>query len=132
METKFEYATRNRLRFQTVRGDIDVEALWSVPLTSTKDGFNLDAIAIAQDALMGLKSKSFVAPKVGADEVNEVKMDIIKYIIATKLSEETQARNAAAIKARKETLLSALADRQTDAVRSMSEEELRAELAKLS
>jgi hypothetical protein len=57
----FEYATRNRLRFASVRGELTVEQLWNdVPLRS-RDDFNLNVVAkSANKALKDISEESFV------------------------------------------------------------------------
>ena len=44
MEDLFAKATRDKVKFVTVKGEISIEDLWDLPLTSEK-GFDLDSIA---------------------------------------------------------------------------------------
>lgn len=131
MENKFELALRGRLRFDTSRGQIDTEELWSVPLTS-KDEFNLDSIAkVVARKIRADEEESFVTVRTTANDTLELKLDIVKHIIATKLNEANEAANAAANKARKATLIAAIANKENEALNGMTADELKAELAKL-
>lgn len=132
MENLFQYGTKNRLRFDTSRGQIDIEALWQMPLTS-KDEYNLDAVAktIAR-AIRATEEESFVALRTTANEVMSIKLEIVKTIIADKLEALNIAKNQAAIKAKKEILVTALANKENEAILAMSAEEIKAELDKLN
>ena len=56
----FEYATRNKIRFASERGDLNVEQLWDVPLRA-KDNFDLGDIARrASKTLKDATEESFV------------------------------------------------------------------------
>lgn len=132
MEKLFTYGTKNRLRFDTSRGQIDIEALWQMPLTS-KDEYNLDAVAktIAR-SIRATEEESFVALRTTADEVMSIKLEIVKTIIADKLEALDIAKNQAAIKAKKEILVAALANKENEAILAMSAEDIKAELDKLN
>jgi hypothetical protein len=84
----FEYATRYKLRFETSAGNLTVEQLWELPLTSGRPGkANLDEIAIElNEALEKSKGKSFVK-NVKKDETLQKKFDVVKHIIDTKVAE---------------------------------------------
>lgn len=95
----FESASRNKIRFTSIKGELTLEQVWDVPLRST-DGFNLDAVA--QAAYIKVKNRqdaSFVdQPKTKEDERNELALDIVKHIIAVKLNDEKRAALIAANK----------------------------------
>jgi hypothetical protein len=56
----FEYASRNKIRFASPRGELSVEQLWDIPLRS-KDDFNLNTIAqTANKAVKNATEESFV------------------------------------------------------------------------
>jgi len=121
MENKFELALRSCLRFNTSRGQIDTETLWQTPLTS-KDEFNLDSIAkVIARKIRADEEESFVTIRTTANDALELKLDIVKHIIATKLNEASEAANAAANKARKATLIAALANKENETLDVISQ-----------
>ncbi len=132
MSKMFEYATRNKLRFSSARGDLTAEQLWDVPLRS-RDDFNLNAVAqVANKALKAATEESFVETVRTATHVRlETTLEIVKHVIDVKLSEERAAQARAANKAEKEKLLSILAEKQDGKLSELSENELKARIAAL-
>lgn len=126
-----EVAVREGYRFPSVRGELTVENLWQLPLTGN-DGCNLDVIAVAlDDQVEGLGKKSFIKAVSKDDQVLKNKLELVKYIIDTKLAEkqaEAEA-NTKAIKAKQLRLL--LAEKQAEATKELSIEEIQAQLAEL-
>lgn len=133
MDNIFEYATRNKLRFTSTRGELTVEQLWDVPLRSN-DGFNLNAIAKdANNAVRAVNEENFVETKrTPAHARVENAFAVVKYIIDTKLADEEAAKRRIENKAKKEQLLAALADKQAGKLSEMSERELRKQIEALS
>lgn len=129
----FALATRMKLRFNSVRGALTVEQLWSVPLTS-KDGFDLDAIAKGINAeLKSLTEDSFVQIKSNPQKTTvEKTLEVVKFVIATKLAEreENEKRVANAEKRRK--LLDALAAQEDKELASMSRDDILKQLADIA
>lgn len=133
MQNIFEYATRNKLRFASVRGELTVEQLWDVPLrgTASADGFNLNAIAkAASKALKEVSEENFVeaSPTRPIITQREVVLEVIKHVIATKLAEEEAAKKRATNKQEREKLLAILAEKQDG---KLSERELQKRIAAL-
>jgi hypothetical protein len=128
----FEYATRNKLRFSSIKGDLTVEQLWDVPLRS-RDDFNLNAIAkAANKALKEISEESFVeTTKTAAHTRFEAVMEVVKYIIDVKLAEEAAATARADRKQEKEKLLSILAEKQAGKLSELTEKELQKRIAAL-
>jgi hypothetical protein len=123
----FEYATRNKLRFHTSRGEITVEQLWDVPLRSNND-FNLDIIAKSiNKALREASEESFVNTL--ARSAGQVRLEnmlaITKHIIDTKLDEERKHEKRAENKREREKLLEILAEKQEGKLSKLSEAELK-------
>lgn len=86
----FEKATRAKLRFSTNKGQLSVEDLWELSLTS------LDNIARAVNRELKSESEeSFITNKTATNTVLELKLDILKHIIGVKLAERdaTKARS---------------------------------------
>lgn len=132
MQNIFEYATRNKLRFTSIRGELSVEQLWDVPLRS-RDDFNLNAVAkAANKALKEISEESFVeTTKTAAHTRCEAAMEIVKFVIDTKLAEEAAAEKRAANKKEKEQLLEILAEKQAGKLSALSEKELKNRIAAL-
>lgn len=121
----FEAATRKKLRFVSTRGELSVEQLWDVPLRS-EDNFNLDVIARAVNkGLKAIAEESFVAtrknPALGQQEL---KLSIIKHVIATKLDDEATVRSRASKAQEKTRLLDILAGKEASELGELSKEDL--------
>jgi len=131
-ENIFEYATRNKLRFSSSRGDLTLEHLWDVPLRST-DGFNLDAVArAANKAWKDASEESFVATTRTASQNRlETALEIVKYVIQVKLSDEETAKRRKDNKLEKEKLLAILSEKQEGKLSALSEKELQRRIAAL-
>lgn len=128
----FEQATREAFLFPTNKGAISVIQLWQVALTS-RDGFDLDHIARAvNDELEASTEKSFVKtnPNPRAKTL-AVMLEVVKHVIATKLAEKEKAKLRAENSAKREKLLSQLEKKQDAALESMSEEDIKKQLADL-
>ena len=122
---KFEFASRNKLRYTSTRGELTTEQLWDVPLRS-KDGFNLDNIArTANRALKDLAEESFVSTeRTPAQDRAEITLEVVKTVIETKLREEEVSRKRASNRAERERLLAILAEKQAGKLSEMSEQDL--------
>jgi len=119
----FEYATRKKLRFVApgINGSMSVEDLWDLPLTK------LDKVAIALNKeLKEEKEESFIVSTSKSNKPLNVKFEIVKHIISTKMVEKEAANNAAAKKAEKQKLLALIADKENEALKGKSLEELKA------
>lgn len=129
----FELASKQALRFPSVRGELTTEQLWGMHLQS-KSGFDLDSVAKTVNAsLKSVTEESFVATTTNpAKTTLELKMEILKHVIAAKLVENEEARTRAANAVKKEKLLAILGDKQDEALKSLSPEELQAQIAALS
>lgn len=132
IENIFEYATRNKIRFDSARGQITIEQLWDVPLRAT-DGFNLDAVAkTVNQSLKDATEESFVsAVKTPVRERLEATLDIVKRVIEVKLSDEAAAKKRAENKIEKEKLLKILAEKQDGRLSDLTEKELQRRIAAL-
>ena len=126
----FAQATRSALRFNTSKGDVTVEDLWHMPLTSAKHT-SLDMLARRyatelRDSAVG----SFVEPS-KVDEGLQLRFDIVKFIIDTKLAERDAKTAEAAKSAQIEKLEGLIEQKRDEKLSEKTEEELLAEIAKL-
>lgn len=121
----FEYATRNKLRFP-FKGMVSVEDLWQLKLE------DLDSIyKTLNREVKKSQEESLLAEKNVEDERTQIKIDIIKHIVAIK-QEEAKAKSQEAEKAaKKQKIMSVLAAKEDAALESMTEEELKKMLADL-
>ncbi len=128
----FEYATRNKLRFNSARGQLTVEQLWDVPLRS-EDGFDLNAVAKdANDALKTISEENFVEPAKTAGHARaEALLEVVKHVIDCKLVDETAAKKRTDNKVRREKLLAVLAEKQDGKLSALSEKELKRQIEEL-
>lgn len=128
----FEYATRNKLRFASTKGELSVEQLWDVPLRSS-DGFNLDAIAkSANKTLKDATEESFVATtRTPATTRFGVTLEVVKRVIEVKLADEESAKKRAENKKEREKLLEILAEKQEGKLSKLSEAEIQRRIAAL-
>ena len=128
----FEKASRLKLRFDTPKGLLCTEDLWDLPLTSTRNGANLNDIAKALNReLKASGEEDFVHPTEVVNTVQQLKFDVVKHIIATRLGENEQAKAAADKKAKKERLLEIIARKQDEQLQGAPLEELQKMVADL-
>lgn len=127
----FIKASRKAYRFPSTRGALATEDLWGMPLTA-KNGFSLDAVAIALDTIIRTQSQSFVnaAPTATLAEL-QAKLEVVQYIIAIRIEEANAATLRAAKTAERRKLLDALEARDNADLVSATREELLAKLAAL-
>lgn len=122
----FEKAIRLRLRFETSRGNLNVEDLWRLPLAE------LDKLAIVLNKQLKESSEeSFIKAKSKDNKLLELRFDIVKHIIETLLSEDEEKKKAADKRAKREQLLELIAKKKNQELEGKSLEELEAELTKL-
>lgn len=128
----FELAARQKLRFSTNKGDLTTEQIWDLPLQS-KSGFDLDTLAKSVNGeLRGVAEESFVATSTNpAKPELELKMAVIKHVIATRLAENDAARKRLDRASERAKLINILADKQEEALKSLTPDEIQKRLAEL-
>ena len=128
----FEIASRKAFRFPSARGELTVEQLWDLPLQS-RSNFDLDSLArLANTALKAVTEESFVAttPNHAKAEL-EMKLELVKHIIAVKIAESKAISDRAAKADKRKKLIAALAQKEEQALGGMTKEEIEKELAAL-
>ena len=122
----FKQATKQKLRFATNKGYLSVEDLWDLSLPS------LDKIAVALDEELAKRPrKSFITDNTPKNDELELKFNIVKEIIATKMKEKSDKEIAKDKAAEKARLTELLAKKRSEKLESLSEEELMKRLAEL-
>ena len=129
----YKKAAKYQLRFQSVRGLLTVEDLFTLPLTSTRANTpNLNDMAKAVNTLLkASEEESFVEVKSDAAAELQLKLDILKDVIADSLADLSGKKTAREKKAKKEKILTALARKEDDALEDKSPEELKKMLDEL-
>ena len=129
----FEKATRQQLRFNSKKGLLSVEDLWTLPLkTNYSQQVDLDEVAkTVHQELKTSEEISFVAPVTASNTTAQLKMDIVKHIIAVKLAEKEVAEKAKETKEKKQKILEAIARKQDEALVNSSVEDLQKMLESL-
>ena len=121
----FEKASRIKARFETVRGNVNVEDLWDLPLTS-KDGMSLDDIAKKLSKnVKETAEESFVVKTNSTNETLNLKFDIVKHIIAIRLEEVEVKQNKKASELKKSRLLSIIEKKESENLENLSVDELK-------
>ena len=119
MEKLFENATRGKYRF-SFRGSITVEDLWDLSPQ------NLDTIykSLTKE-LKQSQEESLLVKKTEVDAVLDDKINLVKYIVLTKLKEEDQRNKEREFKEKKQKILGLIADKQDNELQSKSIDELK-------
>ena len=125
VENIFEYATRNKVRF-SFRGLISVEDLWDLSPT------NLDSIyKDLKKQSKQSEEESLLNIKTQEDELLNVQIEIVKYIVSVKLAEKETREKASAKKAQKQKIMSIIAAKQDEALQNSSIDDLQKMLDEL-
>ena len=129
----FEEATKEKLRFGTSKGHIDVEDLWDLPLTSAR-GMSLNGVA--KELSRKIKDgdeENFVdtAKSDPAIALAKRKLEIVKRVIAVRIEENEKIQKAGERKAKKARILEVMAKKQDESLEQSSEEDLKKMLDEL-
>jgi spore cortex formation protein SpoVR/YcgB (stage V sporulation) len=119
----FEKAAKQKLRFNSSKGQLTVEDLFDLSLTS------LDNIAKAVNRkLKDEVEESFIQKKSTASAELELQLDILKYIIEYKTSVEEANKKRAETVARKHQIEEILMRKKSQELEDLSVDELQAML----
>ncbi len=119
----FEIATRNKLRFGSVVGNLCIEDLWTIPLTSTTGKVSLDEIAVGLNKELKGTEESFVT-NTKKDEIVKLKFEIVKHIIGVRLDENKKKTEEVQRKAKLASIDDLIAKKKNDELAGLSLEEL--------
>ena len=127
MEKQFEQAAQIKLRFDTTQGRLTVEDLFDLPLTSLSGRVNLNDIAkgLARQIKTAEEVTSFVdtVPS-GPGAALTLAFDLVKHVIGIRVAERDATATAMKKKEEKQKILALIADKQDEALRGKSLEEL--------
>lgn len=129
----FKKAAQLKLRFDTPKGQVTVEDLFDLPLTSTTGRVNLNDIAKGlHKALKDETDVDFVDTAKRGNPTLQLKFDIVRDVITTRIAERdaeaTRQKNAE----QRQKIMSIIEMKQGEAMSAKSIEELQSELAKLA
>lgn len=128
----FLKAAKDKLRFTTPRGDITVEQLFDLPLTSNTGKVNLNDLAIAcHTRLQETPTVTFVGTAAPKNTVDNLRLDILKEVIDIKQKENAALNQANARAAEKRVLLELLERKQVAELETLDIEQIKAKLEKL-
>ena len=124
----FEQASRKGLTFSTSKGTITTDDLWSLPLTSKREGITtLDSIARELNKRLNSdENVSFVLNAQKQDETVQLKFDIVKHIINVKQFEDTVRVKEHENAEKKQRILQLINEKKDEKLKEMSIEELNA------
>jgi len=129
----YKEATRLKLRFPTPKGNITLEDVWDLPLTS-KTGKNANLNDLAKTLNRELKNdddEDFVRRRLRPNAELTMKFEIVKDVIAVRLAESDAAEAAKVAKEKKAQIMALIVEKETEALKGKSLEDLRALLDSL-
>jgi hypothetical protein len=131
----FERASRMGLRFDSPKGELTVEQLWTLPLSSEIQG-KLSLDLLGQNVMQKLATSTAAtflesAPNPERSR-DELRLDILKHIRDVKQAESKAARDQANKRAERERLLEILEQKKLGQLSELSVEDLESRIAALS
>lgn len=130
----FEELLRKRVRFDSPRGQLTVEDLFDLPLTSPSGNkANLDDIAKGLYAKLPASGAvvSFVDDAPPAQSLDQKRFDVVRYVIAVKKAENAKALKAKENREQRERIRAFIAEKQDADLRGKPLDDLKAMLANL-
>lgn len=128
----YKFAAQEQLRFSSVKGDLAVEQLFQLPLTS-KSGFDLDTVAKGINAkLREISEESFVSSNRNPQRTKlTAALEIVKDVIATREAEAKAATDKRAADDLRQRINDAIRAKKDQQLTSAPLEELEAQLRAL-
>lgn len=124
----YEKLLRRKARFLAPQGSLTVEDLWDISLGS----LNTVAVHISKQ-LKEAGEENFIAPESDDEALLRLKdeLEMVKHIIAIRLEEKAAARKAVDRAREREELYALLHDKEQDALKELTKEELQARINQL-
>lgn len=119
----FEKATRLKLRFSSTpgarcAGSLSVEDIWEMHLES------LDPLYRELNKKKQMRTEGLLERPTAEDELNDLRMAIIKHVFDVKVAEREKAKSNAARRQKREKIMEAMANKQDADLHSKSLEDL--------
>jgi hypothetical protein len=116
----FEKASRIKLRFD-LNGQISVEQLWSVSMSALAD-YEQQLTEVVEG--YGKSTRRSKKTRTEQQELNQLRLEIITYILDVRETELEAAKDEAANKANNQRILELIRSKQDQKLQEMSVEEL--------
>lgn len=132
----FEIATKKKFRFTVpTLGTVTVEDLWDLPLSSVRKADLDNAAQIIAKELKESDISSFVKKASSKNEILELKLEIVKHIISSKLEEFRRLEEIQEEKTKqdeyKEELKEVLRTKRKESLACFTVEELQKRIAEI-
>lgn len=121
----FEVATRSKFRFP-FKGMINVEDLWDLLVKDLDSVFK-----VLNSQLKQVKEESLLEIKTKEDKELDLKIEIVRYIVRTKLEEENLRLKAKEQKEKKQKIMEILSAKEDQDLHNKSKDELTKMLSEL-
>lgn len=119
----FAKVTQKGLTFKTVKGTVSVQDLWQIPLTS-KNGFDLDTVSREVLRKVRETQEDSLVSQVKPDTDDELRLDVLKYIIEFKQNEIQRKEEAKSAESHNSRIDELIQRKKEEQLASMSIEEL--------
>lgn len=119
----FDKATRLKLRFNSNKGQLSVEQVWDLSLNALNEmakGLSRELKAASVD------DEDFIGNNTSVDSQLQLRFDIVKSVISTKLKERDDSLSAAEKREHNQTILELIKKKQQEDLAGKSLEELQA------
>ena len=120
MNNIFETASRLKLRFD-ISGQISVEQLWDAKMPALVD-YEQQLTEVVDG--YGKSTRRTRAARTVAQEMNELRLEIVTYVLDIRERELEEAKNAASVKEHNQKILELIAQKQNQQLADMSIEDL--------
>jgi len=125
MEKMFEIATRTKIRFAH-HGTLSIEDLWDLPVGELDDVFKSLNAKLRQS-----KEESLLNERTNAENILELKIQLVKHIVRTKLEEEATRLNEKVRKDKKQKIMDIMSTKQDQVLQDKTVDELKEMLDEL-
>lgn len=126
MSKLFVRATKQKLRFETIKGVLSVEDLWDLSLTDLNN--------VAKALYMKVQESheiTFIKTKTAEDTTAALRFDLVKFMIETKLAEKEAAEARAVAKAKRAKILDMIEEKQDEDLKDNTIKDLKKMLKSL-
>lgn len=130
MNELFLKASRLKLRFDSPKGQLTVEDLWDIPLTSTTGKANLNDIARDLYGKVKVEVVSFVEPAVTNDD-DALRFELVKHVISVRVAERDAAARAQHVAEQKQQIMQLIKQKEVEQLGASSIDDLKSLLASL-
>lgn len=126
----FEQASRLSLRFETTKGSISADGLWSMPLTGA---FSLDALAVSiHNKVESTPRVSFVTKSENPElDLDKLRLEIVLHVIEDRQLVAAAKSKEKALESERNRLKTLIANKEDEQLANLSADELKKRLAEI-